>query len=235
MAYKKINSKVCVANVLNNYDIQQMGWISRSPEWINTGLGLMYMTSNLTYAEPKDVTISEYKGELPCDIKLLRAVEYEGKRLHCISNPINTLSSDDLELETHLTDNYSIDQAGYIITTFEEGTVRIHYMKLPVELDTDFNIWFPLIPDNTKVIDALEQYLLYRILTKGYLVRGLSLEKNNPLVNPGLAWEIKKKKAENSEIIRDVDELQEISQITRTFLYDNNVYDNRHFNNSKES
>ena len=95
------------------------------------------------------------------------------------------------------------------------------------------NIWFPMIPNNPKVIDAIEKYLLMRILLKGYKITELSLKDNNEYTNPGIAWDIMKRKAENSEIIIDVNEREEISKTIRTFLYDNDVYYNRDFNNTQ--
>jgi len=233
MAYNKVNSKVCVAGVLDKYNIPQINWISRAPEWIDRALGLMSIYSKLEYAEPSDITVASYKAELPCDIRLLLAVEYKGARLHCISSPTNTLSATDLALQSHPTEFYELDNSGYIITSFEEGDIRVHHMTSPVVLDTDMNIWFPMIPNNPKVIDAIEQYLLMRILLKGYKITELSLKDNNEYTNPGIAWNIMKKKAENSEVIIDVNEREEISKTIRTFLYDNDVYYNRDFNNTQ--
>jgi hypothetical protein len=233
MAYNKVNGKVCVARLLNNYNVSQYGWIPRSPEWINEAIGLMRMVSPLITAEPKEIEIEEYKGKLPCNIRLLLAVEYNGQRLPCISDSVNTLYKDDLELQTSLVEHYELDDNGNIITSFESGTIRVHFKELPIEFDSELNIYFPLIPNNEKVIAAIIQYLLVRILTKGYKIPELSLKENNPYINPGLAWDDLRKKAENSQVIKDVNELEEISVITKTFLYDNNVYYNKHFNNSK--
>jgi hypothetical protein len=51
----------------------------------------------------------------------------------------------------------------YIITSFDEGSVRIHYLAFPTD-----NHGFPTVPDNRYVLEAMAWYILKQLLSSGY-------------------------------------------------------------------
>lgn len=59
--------------------------------------------------------------------------------------------------------NYYKIVGNYIQTSFEEGYVKIHYLSLPVDKEG-----YPLIPDNSAFKQALEFYVLMRLVGSGY-------------------------------------------------------------------
>jgi len=123
---------------------------------------------------------------------------------------------------------YEVDNNGYIITSFEScdsGDLKFYIKKLPSELDTTTNLYFPLIPDDEDLITALEWYILKRLLERGHKVNNYSLSVNNEHLNPALAWDIWRKKAISSISSIDPDEREQISKVTRTFIQNANYYD----------
>ena len=106
----------------------------------------------------------------------------------------------------------------------------MYYKKLPVELDTTTSLYFPLIPDDQNLIEALEWYILKRLLERGHKVREFSLTANSEYLNPGIAWDKYKLRARNSVLGMDLDERNEISNMIRTFLYDKNYHTSGSFN-----
>lgn len=61
------------------------------------------------------------------------------------------------------TNHYYKIQGNYIQTSFECGYVKLHYLTIPVDKDG-----YPLIPDNDAFKNALEWYILKRLIGAGY-------------------------------------------------------------------
>lgn len=57
---------------------------------------------------------------------------------------------------------FYIVKPGYIVTSFEEGTIRLHYNTIPTDDDE-----FPLVPDNIHFKKACEWYILSMVLAGG--------------------------------------------------------------------
>jgi hypothetical protein len=54
-------------------------------------------------------------------------------------------------------------QGNYIQTSFEQGFIKLHYLTIPVDKQG-----YPLIPDNDAFKQALEWYVLKRLIGSGY-------------------------------------------------------------------
>lgn len=221
--YKFISSKVCVARIMNDVSTDQTDWIARSPEWINQCLGQIGIYANLENAR-EEVTVEEYKAELPCDIKLLRAIEYEKYRLPAIGRYINSKFPEDIENQTHPVHSYELNLDGYIVTTFEEGDIIIHYKRLPLDYDVEMGIYFPKIPDVEKIIDTICDYIKMKMLQRNIPIPGMSLRENNEFTNPGISYKNKIKGARNSVNAMDADAREQLSRLIRTFLINYNAY-----------
>lgn len=114
----------------------------------------------LTYLDKvQELELNDYRAELPCDLIHLKGVEY---------NNCNNFASG-LALR-YASDNFHVDnkssleatytlQKGYIVTSIEDGYIRIAYKA--VALDED---GYPLIPDEEKVLLAVEYFILHRYL-----------------------------------------------------------------------
>jgi hypothetical protein len=58
--------------------------------------------------------------------------------------------------------DYYLVNAGYIVTSFEEGDLKLHYTAYPVDDDN-----FPMVPDNIYVKQALEWYIIRQLMMGG--------------------------------------------------------------------
>ena len=84
------------------------------------------------------------------------------------TNPTDDQSSPAFTLRTS-TDNragtdYYMINVGNLVTSFEEGTVKLHYTAYPVDGDG-----FPLVPDNIYVKQALQWYIIRQMMMGGYI------------------------------------------------------------------
>lgn len=60
--------------------------------------------------------------------------------------------------------DYYLLNAGYIVTSFEDGDIKLHYTAYPVDGDG-----FPMVPDNIYVKQALEWYIIRQMMMGGYV------------------------------------------------------------------
>jgi len=68
--------------------------------------------------------------------------------------------------------DYYLINNGYIVTSFEDGTIKLHYTAYPTDSDG-----FPMVPDNIYVKQALEWYIIRQMMMGGY-------------VHPVFNWEV---------------------------------------------
>jgi len=233
MVYKQISSKIIIGTIFERFNIDYSGFVSRVPNYIHAAMRELNIYSSLLNVTSGDeVVVSEYKCAIPDDCKLLIGVSYQGYRLPR-TDKLNQYESAAMPKLIHDVHSYQPDNNGYVITTFEsseEGEFKFYYKTLPIELDTTTNLYFPLIPDDINLIEALEWFVLKRLLERGHKVREFSLTANNEYLNPAMAWERHKHKARNSVMSMDMDERNEISNMIRTFLTDSNYYTRGSFN-----
>jgi len=228
MNYKKINSKIIIANLFDDYNIDYGGFIQLIPSWIYRALREIRVTSNLIPSIELG-TVVGYKCAIPTTTQELIAVSYNGLRLPRI-DVINESVPDDMANLTHPIEKYQLDDNGNIITTFETGSIKFYIKSYPSELDTTTGLYFPLIADDEELINAISNYVLSKILGRGHTITGLSLRENNPFTNPRLAWEQSKPKARNSLMTIDDDDRHIMSILTRNFIADYNRYNVSNFN-----
>lgn len=110
-----------------------------------------------------DIEIDEYRGSLPCDF--YQVIQVRGKR-HCGHGYPHAFrySTDSFHMSEHKHEHrhfhhphgeltYKI-QGSVIITSIPKGTIEIAYMAMPIDEDG-----YPMIPDNSSFIRALELYI----------------------------------------------------------------------------
>ena len=227
MVYTYISSKVCIARVFDKYNIDYSGFIPRVPNWIYSAIASLEIPLIL-HNKTLEVEVLDYKALIPAETKIINAVSYEGKRLYRIGG-VNEKDSEQMGLLIHPYEKYELSN-GYIITTFEEGTVKFYIQTLPVEFDTNLNIYFPIIPNNETLLEALDNFILMRVLQRGHVLNPYSLRDNNPFTNPALAWEQSKMAVKNSLTSLDNDARHEISMMLRTFIDNYSYYSTVAFN-----
>lgn len=222
-----ISSKVCIARIYDEYNIDYSGFIPRVPNWIFACLNdLDAIQSLVDFKEAGEVV--NYKCAVPNRMKELIAVEYEGFRLPNIEE-INSKYEDNIGTLTHLKEKYERN-GNFIITTFEEGDIVFYGKAYPLEFDEDLNIYFPLIENNEDLIKAINNYILKTILQRGHIIPTLSLKENNEFTNPALKFENLKRVVRNSLLHISSDLRFELHKEITTFLTRSNYHDSIEFN-----
>lgn len=220
MTYKLISSKVVIGRVFDRFNINYSGFLPRVPNWVNSAIKQLESFPELV-PDNNEGTVADYKCALPDDLAVLDGISYLGQLLPRIPR-INEYDATKMGNLYHKNYNYQFDKKGYIITSFEEGTVTFYYQKYLAELDTVTKLYFPLIPDNEVLLDALDHYIIYRCLQRNHKVIGYNLRDNSPYTNPALYWDTKLPAVRNSISSFDLEERHAISSQIRTFLVANN-------------
>lgn len=109
---------------------------------------------NIYIEKTEDIEIRDYRGMLPCDLISINQARTSGDGI-CMrsmtdnfnANPINNgrLSGGENTFKT---------QGRIIYTSFKDGDIQISYKAIPVDEEG-----FPMIPDNSIFLKALELYI----------------------------------------------------------------------------
>lgn len=236
MVYRTVGADAVIAKVIDMFNIQATEFVTRCPVWIGEALGLMGSYPALTPTR-EAVTITSYRGSLPCHIKVLMGMEYNNVRLRRLDalkknqyssgvrpgpvvagfNYVNTKVYDDngvllssssvfdsrfLDLSYDESNWYSLLSNNYFETSFEEGTVYVHYRKYPTDPDSGL----PLIPDNEKAKLAISFYILWMLLARGYKHPVYAIGHSNPSLDPYKLWEDYRLRGRNSISATDEDQ-----------------------------
>lgn len=189
MIYKYISSKAIISKVKRDFNIDYTDWIYLTPEWIGECISQLEIKTVLTMAK-SETTVSNYRCNIPCDLEVLLGIEYNGYRLNRNNNIARlnknyTIDSDiiydDIYEDNELiskrfrgtsisnVESYSIVGNNVLDFTFESGDIIIYYKTLPLELDTTFNIYLPMIPDNANLIECISWFIITKMLSRGYV------------------------------------------------------------------
>jgi hypothetical protein len=223
MIYQLTSAKEIIARVENNFTIDYSDWITRAALWIADALDQMQMIS--AYEDKYiDLEVSEHKiilpDDAPQDIRRILGIAYNSRLIRRL-NVINPVKQPEEVSEYDDINTYSIKN-GYIITSFEEGDIRLYYQSPAVEYDIEFQIYFPKVPISSIIQGAIEWYIIYCMLRKGHKHPLYSLDSKNPITNPYSMWIQESKKARNTGGALDPEERFQMSRIIRTYLIDVN-------------
>lgn len=224
-----IPGKACIAGVYDRFPVNHNGWEIRAARWISTGLRLLDVPL-LMASSTEEATLVEYKCNIPDKTAYIRGVSWKGLRVNRLGVRINADVIEDIPNLAESTYWYNIDANGYITSNLENEDIKIYIYKYIDDLDEDANAYYPRIPDDVEAIEALEWYILKRLLERGHKVEGYSLTSPNEFINPGLAWEKARKKARNSLNSFDSETRELISRLKRSFIIDYNAYTQSDFN-----
>jgi hypothetical protein len=227
MVYTYISSRVCIARVFDRYNIDYSGFIPRVPNWIYNAMSQLELPITL-HNKTVVSQVVDYKCIVPPETKIINGISYENKRLYRIGG-INEKDATTMGLLIHANEKYELSN-GYIITTFETGEVTFYIQTLPVEFDSKLNLYFPLLPNNETLLNALDSFILMRLLERGHKVNDFNLKEGNPFMNPALTWNNSKQAVKNSITALDHDSRHEISMMLRSFIDDYSNYSTVSFN-----
>ena len=225
MVLNYCSSKRVVASVQANFNVDSTDWIGLAPEWIAEGLDRVGGGFALIDAEPIAVDVVNYRADIPCFAEALNYIEYNGQRLADIANPdlLNTNKNAEVTFDYPY---YRINN-GYIHTSFETGTIIVYYKMFPVEYDKETNNHYPLVPDDSKVIDYLAHLVLYRLMSRGYKHHTFQIKDIYSML-PRLEH-----KASNSLKSLSSDERARLSVIFKSFMINPKTWSEYYFNNTR--
>lgn len=182
MIYQQVKGELVLAQVISDYNIDSSDWIAKSPKWIQDCLSDLRILSEMEL-QKETITVIDNKVLLPCEIKSLETVEYNGYEI--TREEITTNKS------THLT--YQLLHDSYIKfpdeVYFTNGdTVTIYWKGYRTSLSTKYNIFMPDVPDNQDVINACAVYILLKYLHHGYTHSVFNLRESSPYTNPAVMY-----------------------------------------------
>lgn len=242
MNYKLVSSKQVIAKVFRDLKPDNDSFVADALEWIGEGLEFIGVYSGLEQTF-EDVTMVNFRAALPCDLHLISRVEYEEKSLRHGSNvqahalykdasAITNPYASDIVYTAFVTDpnggnnatfqqitsvnssdDFYVLNPGVVSTSFETGTVRIHYMAIPLD---DNN--FPMVPDNATAKEALGWYILRQMIMGGYKHPIFSWEVAHTF------WESYCGKAQNDLMFPNPDKLENFRDMWVNLIPDVDAY-----------
>lgn len=131
---------------------------------------------------------------------------------------------------------YTINN-GWLHFDIEEGTVTISYASMPIDLDVDSKLYYPLIPDVEPLKEALRWYIMRILLYRGYVHPLFNLKENNPYLNPGMAYDKVKPKAQVKCNSMNLDRRKNLTNVMNSFIkqQDTSVNHSMNYGTNKNS
>ena len=173
---------------------------------------------NIFIEKTEVIEISDYKGLLPSDFHQMIQVK------DTKYNTVFRYSSDSFHMSENKEETINLTyklQGGVIFTSIEKGKIEIAYRAIPVD-----ECGFPLIPDNSSFIRALELYIKKQWFTILYDLGKI----NNNVLNQTLqdyAWAVGDCETEFKRL--SIDEMESIATMWRSLL----VRPNEHYKTFK--
>lgn len=193
MEYKLISSNAIIAKVYRDFKPSNSAWIVDAFEWIGEALDIMKCYPGFEEIHD-EFEVIDHRVKLPCDIKSLRVILYKGARLQRNGNTNGTIPHNIAHLPICHDESYGLNP-NYIETTFKEGCIIIYYKRIPVDCDG-----FPMIPESTKVTQALSWYIMRGMLLRGFKHQVISFGDADKL------WEKYYPQAQNDMKFRSIDD-----------------------------
>lgn len=207
------SGKEVIARFESTYTVDFSDWMADAPLYIFDGLLELGSPVVFEYAK-EEIQVANYVGMLPVNIRALRYLEYQGNRLDHLEEAKGKSRN-----ETGFTrDYYTHNNDRTITTSFEEGTITVYFKRIKITAWEEQNVSLPDVPDDIHLFNALADYIMMRLLKRGYKHPMFSLRENNPYLNPAMSWEINSKRARNSLGALTPDERYEISKISRELI-----------------
>lgn len=150
----------------NGYDLELLysdaiEWVAEAIDLIGASLQYEQKITNGQEGMPAPITITDYRGILPCDFHLgIMAREYTMNaemRYNTDAFALSYLDPNYKQTSPQDFITYGLKN-GFIFTSFETGQVEFAYWAYPTDADG-----MPMIPDNTKVIEAVSSYIRMKI------------------------------------------------------------------------
>ncbi len=187
MIYKTTSYKQVVTKVQRDFNLTGGNWVAATPEWIGECLSEIGNHAHLERLSC-ELEVVNHRVPYPCNLESTLAIEYNGFNLKKggslragsfgkpyvsedgfyggvfpLVDPDTNVSTDQDVVSTgRYTENYYMENPDYIITSFECGTITLHYQGYKLDEDG-----MPVVPDSSEHREALAFYILYKYLSRG--------------------------------------------------------------------
>lgn len=154
------------------------------------------------------IEIDDFRGKLPCDLVSIDQVRISGKNIYLRSMTSNFTWG---VYNENYADEYSFKTQGTIIyTSFKNGEIEVSYKAIPVDDDG-----FPMIPDNSVFLKALELYIKKEWFTILFDIGKISIQV---LQNTQREYAFKAGQCNNEFIIPSVSEMESITNMMNQLI-----------------
>jgi hypothetical protein len=143
-------------------------------EWLYECLSIAGISMNLEEKEPIDITITDHKGKLPCNILDVVGIQFKGTFLRS-SKSIGHSNLDKASGNKNVGLTYSINYP-YLNLDLKEGNVTLFYTGFKEDEDG-----FPLLPEYIYFTEGCVFYVLYKLKLSALLSNKSSLQEVNSL------------------------------------------------------
>ena len=157
------------------------------------------------------VDIKDYRGKLPCD--LYNIIQVRTKETCSNHYEVFRYSTDSFHMSDNKQDSYDLTyktQGNIIFTSMKEGTIEIAYHAMAVDSEG-----YPMIPDNSSFIRALEAYIKKKHFTILFDLNKITPQAYNNALQE-YAWAVGQAQ---SDLVRPtVDQMQSFSNSINTLV-----------------
>ena len=170
------------------------------------------------------IEIEDYRGVLPCDFNEIIQVRTHNT---CDDNyKVFRYSTDNFHMSENKQDSFDLTykiQGNVIFTSMKEGTIEIAYNAFAIDSEG-----YPLIPDNSAFIRALELYIKKQCFTVLFDLGQIN-QAVYQNVRQEYAWAVG---AAQSDLIRPtIDQMQAITNSLNTLIWRTTEHNNGFVNN----
>lgn len=170
------------------------------------------------------IEIEDYRGVLPCDFNEIIQVRTHNT---CDDNyKVFRYSTDNFHMSDNKQDSFDLTykiQGNVIFTSMKEGTIEIAYNAFAIDSEG-----YPLIPDNSAFIRALELYIKKQCFTVLFDLGQINQAVYNNVCQE-YAWAVG---AAQSDLIRPtIDQMQAITNSLNTLIWRTTEHNNGFVNN----
>ena len=158
--YTKHSIDRIISSIQDNFEFSSTAWKRKAIESIGRGLEIIG-TNDVFIKRTSEKPIIDGRVQLPCELDALIQIEYEGCEvvLNNIANFINECRKA-LPCHPFLTGQIS---GSILHTNIESGYITFHYLGMEVDSNG-----YPLVPDSPFVYEALEWFVMYKLLLGGH-------------------------------------------------------------------
>lgn len=170
------------------------------------------------------IEIEDYRGVLPCDFNEIIQVRTHNT---CDDNyKVFRYSTDNFHMSENKQDSFDLTykiQGNVIFTSMKEGTIEIAYNAFAIDSEG-----YPLIPDNSAFIRALELYIKKQCFTVLFDLGQINQAVYNNVCQE-YAWAVGQAQ---SDLIRPtIDQMQAITNSLNTLVWRTTEHNNGFVNN----